>query len=88
MLRVAVAVFVAAMTAGCPEVTGPEACCECLAENVCILGTDEQVCVDDLTAGENPDRNERPFGEGIALNEDCVDESCGGCIAAVLADTP
>ena len=61
-----------------------EACCACLAENVCILASDEQTCTDDLLAGENPDREQRPFGEGIAVNQDCNEQSCQSCTEALL----
>ncbi len=73
-----------ALSAGCEPVGGPEGCCACLQENVCIATTDEEQCVTDLEAGEHPDRNERPFGEGISVNRDCEETQCGSCLEAVL----
>lgn len=74
------------LASACETQGSAEGCCACLRENVCIVAADEATCVADLEAGENPDRTERPFGEGIAVNQDCEETQCGECIAAVLGE--
>ncbi len=74
----------AALAAACETRGSAEGCCACLRENVCIAASDEDTCVADLEDGVTPDRTERPFGEGIAVNQDCEETQCGDCLAAVL----
>ena len=83
----AIAVITVVAVTGCVPQTASEACCACLADNVCILSEDEEACTEDLAAGITPDRTERPFGEGIAVNVDCAESQCANCIETTLDAT-